>query len=69
MNQINNAFSNIFSNAVNEGAKRATNSTDYRIGENGLLYCGKCNTAQEVDVTIFGQNAGALAYANAKRNA
>ena len=55
MNQINKAFSNIFSNAVNEGAKRATNSTDYRIGENGLLYCGKCNTAKEVDVTIFGQ--------------
>ena len=55
MNQINNVFSNIFSNAMNEGAKRATNSTDYRIGENGLLYCGKCNGAKEVDVTIFGQ--------------
>ena len=37
---------------VNEKAKEAvTNKGDY-IGDNGLLYCGKCNTPKQCRINI-----------------
>ena len=46
--------------SVIDGAVKASfnaikkNDIDY-VGENGLLYCGKCNTPKQTRVEVFGE--------------
>lgn len=47
-----NAFDDILIDLV-ESTEPCRNQEDY-IGDNGLLYCGKCNTTKQVEVNICG---------------
>ena len=45
----------VFENIIDTcNANTKTNAGDY-VGEDGLLYCGKCNTKKQVEFTIFGK--------------
>ena len=45
---------NTFNNLVVQSSKTIPiNEGDY-IGENGLLYCGKCNTPKQTEIELFG---------------
>ena len=46
---------NAFNQMVENSAKTITkNDSDYT-GENGLLYCGKCNTPKQTKITVLGK--------------
>ncbi len=48
-------FSEILSTIMDEAASNSNvDSTDY-IGNNGLLYCGKCHTPKQVEVELLGE--------------
>lgn len=48
-------FADVFENIIDTAnANSKTNDGDY-IGEDGLLYCGKCHTKKQVEITIFGK--------------
>lgn len=48
-------FGDVFENIIETcNANTKTNEGDY-VGEDGLLYCGKCNTKKQVEFTIFGK--------------
>ena len=47
------AFENILSQ-IADNTQPNRDKSDY-IGDKGLLYCGKCNTPKQVEITICGQ--------------
>lgn len=48
-------FADMFESIIDTAnANAKTNDGDY-VGEDGLLYCGKCHTRKQAEITIFGQ--------------
>ena len=48
-------FADVFENIIDTAnANSKTNEGDY-VGEDGLLYCGKCHTKKQAEITIFGK--------------
>lgn len=48
------SFENLINDIADKAEKNNTQDTSDYVGENGLLYCGKCNTPKQCKVELFG---------------